>query len=114
MDIKIYNASDEIDARRVLSLLESNNINGYIRDSGPGGYLELTRGFSVYGKDVFVDEADAQEALALLGENIPISRHDKSEEVRTPWYHNRRIIAWIILGFIVCAVVLCVIMESVN
>ncbi|MCI8306797.1 MAG: DUF2007 domain-containing protein [Lachnospiraceae bacterium] len=114
MDIKVYNASDEIDAQRVLSLLDSNNIKAYIRDSGPGSFLEITRGFSVYGKDIYVDERDAPDALSLLGINIPDSNHDKTEGFNTPWYHNRRIIAWIILLFMTCVAVLCVVLESLS
>lgn len=102
MDIKVYNASDEIDARRILSLFEDNNIKGYSRDSGPGGYMEITRGFSVYGKDIYVDEDDASRALELIN----ISEPEQDDNGSVSWFYNRRIMARIVLVFVACILLL--------
>lgn len=102
MDIKVYNASDEIDAQRILSILEDNNIKGYSRDSGPGGYMTVTSGFSVYGKDIFVDENDARQARELINIYGPEKDDGIADKEDVPWYHNSTIIARIILAFVVC------------
>lgn len=111
MDIKVYNASDEIDAERILSLLEDNNIKGYSHDSGLGGYMELTRGFSTYGKDIYVDESDSEQARALIKIYGPEKDDDLTDYGGVPWYNNKRIIARIILAAVVCMVAVCAAIE---
>ena len=66
--IKIYNAKDAIEAEEIVALLKENGIPAYSQNASGGVAAHSMSGFSLYGVDIFVDEADAEKAKRLLAE----------------------------------------------
>ena len=66
--VKIYNAENVVEAEAIVSLLKENGIPAYHQNSPGGVAAHSMSGFSLYGVDVFVDEADAEKAKRLLAE----------------------------------------------
>ena len=66
--VKIYNAENVVEAEAIVSLLKENGIPAYHQNSPGGVAAHSMSGFSLYGVDVFVDEADAEKAKKLLAE----------------------------------------------
>ena len=66
--IKIYNAQDAIEAEEIVALLKENGIPAYSQNASGGVAAHSMSGFSLYGVDIFVDEADAEKAKRLLAE----------------------------------------------
>ena len=66
--VKIYNAENVIEAEAIVSLLKENGIPAYHQNSPGGVAAHSMSGFSLYGVDIFVDEADAEKAKRLLAE----------------------------------------------
>ena len=65
---KVYNAQDAIEAEEVVALLKENGIPAYSQNASGGVAAHSMSGFSLYGVDIFVDEADAEKAKRLLAE----------------------------------------------
>ena len=66
--IKIYNAQDAIEAEEIVALLKENGIPAYSQNASGGVAAHSRSGISIYGIDIFVDEADAEKAKRLLAE----------------------------------------------
>ena len=66
--VKIYNAENVVEAEAIVSLLKENGIPAYHQNSPGGVAAHSMSGFSLYGVDIFVDEADAEKAKRLLAE----------------------------------------------
>ena len=66
--VKIYNAENVVEAEAIVSLLKENGIPAYHQNSPGGVAAHSMSGFSLYGVDIFVDEADAEKAKKFLAE----------------------------------------------
>ena len=66
--IKIYNAKDAIEAEEIVVLLKGNGIPAYTENAFGGVTAHSMSGFSLYGVDVFVDEAYKEKAKGLIAE----------------------------------------------
>ena len=66
--VKIYNAENVVEAEAIVSLLKENGIPAYSQNASGGVAAHSMSGFSLYGVDIFVDEADAEKAKRLLAE----------------------------------------------
>ena len=66
--VKIYNAENVVEAEAIVSLLKENGIPAYHQNSPGGVAAHSMSGFSLYGVDIFVDEADAEKAKRILSE----------------------------------------------
>ena len=66
--VKIYNAENVVEAEAIVSLLKENGIPAYHQNSPSGVAAHSMSGFSLYGVDIFVDEADAEKTKRLLAE----------------------------------------------
>ena len=66
--VKIYNAENVVEAEAIVSLLKENGIPAYHQNSPGGVAAHSMSGFSLYGVDIFVDEADAEKTKRLLAE----------------------------------------------
>ena len=64
--IRIYNAMDETEASYILELLISEGIYAYTKDPGSGEYMRITQGYSVFGKNIYFDEKNREEAERLV------------------------------------------------
>ena len=137
--VKLVTVVNNYDAGIILNLLESNDIPCLKKDKFTGGYMNLLMGFSVYGQDIYVDEEDyerAMELITILDPNIS-EDHQQSlvsetydfkesetvdpdlaeEEIpfRYPvFYKNPRIVARIILGFMVAGMIAAAIIGYIN
>ena len=65
---KVYNAQDTIEAEEIVALLKENEIPAYSQNASGGVTAHSMSGFSLYGVDIFVDEADAEKAKGLIAE----------------------------------------------
>ena len=87
---KVYNAKDELEANMLATVLEEAGIKSHIQDPGMGQYLDVTMGFSTYGKDIFVDENKVDEAKKIIDEALSNSEESEYEEgIVIPWYKNK-------------------------
>jgi len=66
--IKLCNVMTQIEADRIIALLESNDIVCYRMESGAGSYLNITTGMSLSGYDIYVEKRRIEEAKKLLEE----------------------------------------------
>lgn len=98
--IKLFNAENEREADLLLTSLKSEGIACYAQDAGAGGYLTITSGFSVFGKDIYVEQRDQERARAIL-QDIQAGWELESEEYHLPWYRNRVIVLRIYLVLVV-------------
>lgn len=107
--VKVYNAKDDLEANIIADILKNSGIPCHIQDVGSGEYLNIYYGFSVYGKDIFVDKSQFDEAKALIDEintskadddlstdfyNEPDYDIDDSEETNAtiPWYYKKNML----------------------
>ena len=66
--VKIYNACGELEAGMIESLLKGEGIASYSIEPGTGGYQRLMAGFSMFGRDIYVREEDAEAALDIIAD----------------------------------------------
>ena len=66
--IKIYNAQDAIEAEEIVALLKENGIPAYSQNASGGVAAHSMSGFSLYGVDFFVDDADAEKAKKFIAD----------------------------------------------
>ena len=64
--IKIFNAQDAIEAEEIIALLKENGIPAYRQNASGGVTAHSMSGFSLYGVDIFVGEADEEKAKRLI------------------------------------------------
>ena len=67
--------------------------------------MRITQGYSVYGKNIYVNEKNREEAERLILEWLERQEILPKDEIpyKIPWYRNRRIVARVILvGINVC------------
>lgn len=76
---KVYQAYDRIQAEMILGALENNQIAAYRQGIGSGGYMDVLAGNSIFGEDIYVDEADVQKAKEII-ESITAEIDEEPEE----------------------------------
>ncbi len=114
--VKLTTVVQNYDAGIILNLLENNHIPCFKKDQFTGGYMNLYMGYSVYGQDIFVDEADYEKALALIQILDPIKATDREDaSLSYPvFYKNPHIVARIILGFMAAGMIAAVIIGFLT
>ncbi len=105
--VRLISVENEVHARMIAGVLEGNGIKCWIRDKESGGYMSIYMGFSAFGKDLYVDEADVDRARELVdGIEAEINTEDaekvaEDEDIPAPpFYRNRRITAGVIAAFL--------------
>jgi hypothetical protein len=127
--VKLINVTNSIEAGIIMNLLLNNNIPCIKKDKFLGGYMNLYMGYSVYGEDIYVDEGDYEKALDVISiltpeEDTEVSdtgesyanaseqldaeynasedadEQDNISPIYSVFYKNPKIVARIILGFI--------------
>lgn len=93
--VSVHNAANEIEAQRIVDQLKSAGILSYTRDVGSGEYLKIYAGFSVYGKDICVDEEDAAKAKAVIKDITDSYQEDVPDKI--PFYKNKVVLVRIYL-----------------
>lgn len=115
--VKIYNAKDDLEANIIADILKNSNIACHIQDAGAGEYLNIYYGFTVYGKDIYVDESQADTAKALIEEFSQAEPEespenpDDPEDIVIPWYRKKE---WLVRGMFLMPVVIFVIFAILN
>lgn len=64
--VKIYSSAERIEADMLVMALKDNHISAYRQGVGSGGYLDIYSGNSMFGEEIFVDEADVQAAKEII------------------------------------------------
>lgn len=114
--VRLISVENEVHARMIAGVLEGNSIKCWIRDKESGGYMSIYMGFSVFGKDLYVDEADVDRARELVdgieaevGAEGTEKMAEEEDIPAPPFYRNRRIAAGVIaavLGISVAVVLI--------
>lgn len=115
--VKIYNASDEFEAQKLINILEENHIPCYTMNSDIGEYMRITQGFSVFGLDLYVDSEDeirAKELVEQACNEMVMNPEIVEENYKVPWYRNRVIIARLLLICGIGVVILIWILGNVG
>lgn len=107
---KIYNAINDCDEKYIVNILIENGIHPYVVESGSGQYLKIVAGYSLYGKDIYVEEKDIDKAYELI-KQMEVENYDlTNEDCKKKWYENRILAARIIIGIILLQILVFVIM----
>jgi len=64
--VKLISVDNTVNAELILNLLRNNEIPCYAKDNGIGGYMNIYMGYSIFGKDIYVDSADYNRANEVL------------------------------------------------
>lgn len=59
---------DNYDLNIVRNLLEEQDIPYILNEKGPGGYMKIISGSSLYGTDILVENSQFEKAKAILDE----------------------------------------------
>lgn len=101
--VRLITVENAVHAQMIAGVLEGNGIKCWIRDKESGGYMSIYMGFSVFGKDLYVDEADVDRARELVdgieaevGAEEAEKMAEEEDIPAPPFYRNRRIVAGII------------------
>lgn len=69
--VKVFSTDNAISAEMAAGLLQKEEIPCYIKDLETGDYLSIYMGYSVFGKEIYVDEEDYERAKRLLDSVTP-------------------------------------------
>ncbi len=139
--VKVTSVTNSIEANMIMDLLQNNGIPCIKKDNGPGGYMNLYYGFSVYGEDIYVDERDYQKANSIIEELRPdenseqdilmddqTDKADELNDIKTlddiiktkddsydnyPFYRNPRKLVRIYLAFSVIVAILIYLLRGI-
>lgn len=64
--VKIVSVDNTVNANLVLNLLRNNEIPCYAKDNGIGSYMNIYMGYSIFGKEIYVDKSDYEHAIEVL------------------------------------------------
>ncbi len=126
-----------VEAGIMMSLLQSNGIPCFKKDKFTGGYMTILMGFSVFGTEIYVNEADYANAMVLISLLNPEEATDHTgspdtdeaidgeaygpdtdeEDISSAYpafYKKPYIIARIILGFMAAGFVLIFILNHLQ
>lgn len=82
--VKVYSSAERIEADMLVMALKDNHISAYRQGVGSGGYLDIYSGNSVFGEEIFVDEADVQAAKEIIegivGKEAPEESRDSADQ----------------------------------
>ncbi len=130
--VKVYNAKDDLEANIIADILKNSGIPCHIQDAGAGEYLSLYYGFTIFGKDIYVDERQLNDAKSLIDEintsdaddyydNTYVnSNHsytdyeydDNSETTsHTPWYYKKECL---VRGMFLIPIVLAIVFTLLD
>ena len=112
--VKLWNALDPAQEQELLEVLKKNQIACFVKDAGAGELMKIAMGFSLAGRDIYVDEKDANKASRLIGqmkarwnlEQMQEGWEGEEEEERASWYQRKEIISRIILSVLVVMVII--------
>lgn len=107
--VKVLSTDNAISAEMAAGLLQQKEIPCYIKDLETGNYLSIYMGYSVFGKEIYVDEEDYERAKKLLESVMPDNTSQKAE-MNGKTSKMSRIAAW----FALIVVVVLIIFALIN
>lgn len=120
--VKVYTAESRILADMLVEMLGRNQIQAYRQGKGSGGYMDIYAGFSIFGEDIYVDEADAAATEQLIQDMLeelpPEQIKDEEEPEEAPSspisgrYTKKQMMVCRIILIIFCAIILFSIIQS--
>lgn len=122
--VKLYNAKDELEANIIADMLKNAGIPCHIQDAGAGEYLNIYYGFTVYGKDIYVEEQNLDEAKSLIEDfktSTPdnditddISEDSDDLNAHIPWYYKKNLLVRAMFLMPVVLFVIFLIISIIN
>lgn len=120
--IKLTSVANELEAKMLLSYLQSYGISCYKKDAKIGGYMNIYMGYSIFGEDIYVDEEDYEIALDLIkgmenqnleetNDEMEIQKDNESDSGKIPFFKNKTLIARIILTLVIISTVLSIVIR---
>lgn len=120
--IKLTSVANEIEAKMLLSYLQSYGISCYKKDVKIGGYMNLYMGYSIFGEDIYVDEEEYDIAVDLLQgiedkvleeckKDYNQQGNDITHSEKIPFYKRKVLVARVILALAVISTVLCIVIN---
>ncbi len=64
--LKIYNASNVLEAELVAAILREHGITSNLQNAPGNVIVHEVHGFGFFGIDVYIDEEDAERAIEIL------------------------------------------------
>ena len=58
--------SDFTESQMIVGLLKDEGIPVLVKDLGLGGFMKVTMGYTVFGRELYVSEADFERAAELV------------------------------------------------
>lgn len=108
---KVFNAADQIQAEMIHDHLKEHGIESMSKQPGTGEYMSIAMGYSVYGTDIYVKEEQKAKAEALINALLyDDGEPSDDEEIKLPWWQNKRIVAGCILGFFVLMILMAILL----
>lgn len=62
----LITAANEVELGMITVILKENEVPFITKDKGPGGYMRVYTGASIWGTDILVNEADFDKATDLI------------------------------------------------
>lgn len=122
--VKLTSVANEIEAKMLLSYLQSYGISCYKKDVKIGGYMNLYMGYSIYGENIYVDEEEYDVAMDLLQsmedksleegfkKDYNQQGNDVSYNEKIPFYKKKTLVARVILALVVISTVLGMVISN--
>lgn len=107
---KLTSTDNTVSANIIKGLLEEKAIPCYTKDLETGNYMNLYMGYSVFGKEIYVDEADYEDAKALL-EEIQNDETVQDEEIEVPRYKTKKFVARVMIGLMGGSVMIAMVLQ---
>lgn len=115
--VKLTSVANEIEAKMLLSYLQSYGISCYKKDVKIGGYMNLYMGYSIFGEDIYVDEEEYDIAVDLLQsiddkgleeckKDYNQQGNDITHSKKIPFYKRKVLVARVILALAIISTVL--------
>ena len=92
---KVVTSNDHVSLSKIEEALHSKNIFFYSKDEGAEEFLKIYSGMSYLGSDIYVSEADYEEAKRIVD---AIQKKEEEEIIEddseVKWYQNKRKYFW--------------------
>lgn len=102
--VKVLSTDNAISAEMAAGLLQQKEIPCYIKDLETGNYLSIYMGYSVFGKEIYVDKEDYERAKKLL-ESVTPDNTSPKVEMNGKASKMPRIAAWFALIVVVVPII---------
>ncbi|WP_455718643.1 hypothetical protein [Anaerosporobacter sp.] len=120
--VKLTSVANELEAKMLLSYLQSYGISCYKIDAKIGGYMNIYMGYSIFGEDIYVDGEEYDIAADLLksmaDKNLEESENElnvqedyESNSENIPFFKNKTLVARIVLTLAIISTVLCIVIQ---